>query len=182
MGTDKKFKLNIVTEYKIYYLSFWCLDMSRRAIAKVVDWTRLAATIPKAHTAEFNAFRLKHETLRGALNTLPEKPTPINWDHYMSVVKNKALVEQFHAAYSQLAVSYPEDTETAKINARQAETEVEILKDISEREARIAEYTQELGAIKAEKPYEEMTVREHMEANPDQLALHEAEMKKNGWM
>ena len=88
---------------------------ARRIAVKAIDWTKLGLTIPKAATADFNAFRTRHESVKGALNTLAEKPTPINWDHYSAVVKNTQLVEQFQDAYSQITVPYPEDTESAKI-------------------------------------------------------------------
>lgn len=94
--------------------------MAGRMAKAAVDWTKLAANIPKSMTAEFNAFRTKHETIRGSLNMLPEKATPVDFNFYLASVKNQALVEKFQALYATVEVPYPEDTESAKIAETQA--------------------------------------------------------------
>merc|ERR1712048_30439 len=76
----------------------------KRLAQKAVDWARLGQNIPAAATAQFNAFRNRHETIKGSLSNTAEKPTPIDWTHYSSVVKNKDLVQKLQAAYGQVKV------------------------------------------------------------------------------
>lgn len=38
---------------------------SKRVAVKTVDWLKLGSTIPKAAAADFNAFRTRHETIKG---------------------------------------------------------------------------------------------------------------------
>ena len=38
---------------------------AKRVTVKAVDWVKLGSTIPKAASADFNAFRTRHETIKG---------------------------------------------------------------------------------------------------------------------
>ena len=38
---------------------------AKRVAVKAVDWVKLGSTIPKAALADFNAFRTRHETIKG---------------------------------------------------------------------------------------------------------------------
>ena len=38
---------------------------AKRVAVKAVDWVKLGSTIPKAASADFNAFRTRHETIKG---------------------------------------------------------------------------------------------------------------------
>merc|ERR1711860_435562 len=153
MGQIKNIKLYLVTDIKI---SLRNNRMAERMAKTAVDWTKLASKIPKSMTAEFNAFRTKHETIRGNLNMLPEKAAPVNFEYYLANVKNQALVEKFQAMYAAVEVPYPEDTESAKIAENQATT---------------------VAKIKAMKPFEEITTAEIMASNPHIMAQVDAEMK-----
>merc|ERR1712002_1299138 len=179
MGQINISNLTIVPDikYSLRYIKM----AGRMAVRAAVDWTKLASNIPKSMTAEFNAFRTKHETIKGELNMLPEKPTPVNFDHYLASVKNTALVEQFQAAYAGVTVPYPEDTESAKIEQTQADTVAEIEAQSEARAVRVADYEAEITRIKSMKPYEEISTIEYAAANPDVVAEVEAEFKAIGW-
>merc|ERR1712150_432581 len=126
-------------------------------------------------TAEFNAFRTKHETIRGNLNMLPEKAAPVNFEYYLANVKNQALVEKFQAMYAAVEVPYLEDTESAKIAETQATTVAEIEAQSKESAKRVAEFQAEIAKIKAMKPFEEITTAEIMASNPHIMAQVDAE-------
>merc|ERR1712150_370404 len=126
-------------------------------------------------TAEFNAFRTKHETIRGNLNMLPEKAAPVNFEYYLANVKNQALVEKFQSMYAAVEVPYPEDTESAKIAENQATTVAEIEAQSKESAKRVTEFQAEIAKIKAMKPFEEITTAEIMASNPHIMAQVDAE-------
>merc|ERR1711973_1013091 len=105
MGQIKNIKLHIVTDIKgITSMA------SRQVAARAVNWAALAARVPKdpKASAGFDEMRIKFETAKGTLNSTAEKPVSIDWDHYKAVVKDQALVEKLHAAYSVLVVPYPD--------------------------------------------------------------------------
>ena len=133
---------------------------------KAVDWDRLGGMVPSQNKAEFNAWRNKYDTVRGQLNAIPEKPADIDWDFYLSNVKNKALVEKFQAAFGEVVVPFPESN-TAELEAQIKEREAAIQADEIEKGARIATAEAAIAKALAEKPYDEMTEAELREADPE---------------
>jgi len=148
----------------------------KRIAVKTIDWVKLSSTIPKAAAADFNAFRVRHETVKGSLAALPEKPTPINWDFYAQNVKDAALVKKFQDAYSKVNVNYPIDTESSKIVQEEKEIETEIVEASKVRKAKIADLLTQVSAIKAQKPYEEMKTNEFMDMHPKLKAETDREL------
>merc|ERR1711973_655596 len=121
MGQIKNIKLHIVTDLRDSKITSMA---SRQVAARAVNWAALAARVPKdpKASAGFDEMRIKFETAKGTLNSTAEKPVPIDWDHYKSVVKNQALVEKLHAAYSELVVPYPDTAEAlANLEAERAD-------------------------------------------------------------
>merc|ERR1712189_124341 len=155
--------------------------VGKRLAQKAVDWTRLSQNIPAAATAQFNAFRNRHETIKGSLNKTQAKPTPIDWEHYGSVVKNKALVEKMKAGYQKVSVPYPEDVESASIAEKEKAIEAEIAQTSKATKEAIAKLHQEIAKIQAQKPFEEMTTDEYMAANPDLKREADREISEIGW-
>jgi F-type H+-transporting ATPase subunit d len=158
---------------------------SRQVAAKAVNWAALAARIPKdpKASAGFDEIRIKFETTKGVLNSTPETPAPIDWDHYMAVVKNKALVEKFHAAYSSLEVPYPDTTEALAAlqadRASQADADGATKKELENTVLQAQAYIDKIQGIKA---YEIMKMDEYYELNPDIGAAekaHKAEGEAN---
>jgi len=147
------------------------------AARKVTDWTRLQRMIPKHQMTEFNAFRTRSESLRGALAAVPEAKG-INWDHYRSVVKNKALVEDFATKYAAVVVPFPEDTKSAEIEARNAAHEVEILAELAQMEKNCEEWEKELAHLKGMKPYEQMSLSEYADMHPEKYKAFEDHYEK----
>merc|ERR1712183_937834 len=72
MGQIKNIKLHIVTDIKQRYSM-----ATRQVAARAVNWAALAARVPKdgKSAAGFEELRIKFETSKGTLNTMPEKPT-----------------------------------------------------------------------------------------------------------
>ena len=150
---------------------------SRQVIAKSVNWAALAARIPKdpKASAGFDEMRIKFETAKGALNTVPETPAPIDWDHYKAVVKNTALVEKFHAAYSSLAVPYPSTAES--LAALAAEKDAQVAADAETAKAlegTVMKAQENIDKITGIKAYEIMTLDEYLALNPEVQAKIDA--------
>jgi len=142
---------------------------ARQVVARAVNWAGLAARLPKdpKASAGFDELRIKFETAKGALNATPEAPTPIDWDHYKSVVKNKDLVEKFHAAYTSLVVPYPDTAES--LSQLAAEKEKQLAEDAKTQEdlkSAVVDAEANIEKITGIKAYEIMSQDEFMELNP----------------
>ena len=142
---------------------------SRQVVARAVNWAALASRIPKdpKYSAGFDEMRIKFETAKGSLNSTPEKPVPIDWSHYSSVVKNQALVEKLQAAYSELVVPYPDTAEA--LASLEAEKTEQLSKDGAMKEelgSATAEAQEKIDTLRNRKAYEIMSVDEYFELEP----------------
>merc|ERR1711872_196843 len=145
MGQIKNIKLHIVTDIKSQSTTM----ASRQVAARAVNWTALASRIPKdpKYSAGFEEMRIKFETAKGSLNSTPEKPVPIDWDHYKSVVKNQALLANLEAERA---------NQTSKDDAMREE----LASTTAEAQAKI-------DTLKNRKSYDIMTVEEYFEHEPE---------------
>merc|ERR1712180_89129 len=154
---------------------------ARRVGQKAVDWISLGSRIPAAAKGEFAAFRSRHESIKSSLQSLPEKPAPVNWDYYTANVANQALVARFQEAYAAVSVPVPVDTESEAIAAQEQEIEAEVLAAIENSKAKVAELEGELATIKAMKPFEEMTIEEYLADKPELKKEIDDEIAAHNW-
>jgi len=154
---------------------------SRQVAARAVNWAALAARVPKdpKASAGFDEMRIKFETAKGTLNSTAEKPVPIDWDHYKAVVKDQALVEKLHAAYSGLVVPYPDTAGLlSNLEAEKAEQLSIDAATKADLEVAVAQAQSNIDKIENKKSYEIMTQEEFFELNPDKAAEAEAAAAK----
>merc|ERR1711872_318287 len=178
MGQIKNIKLHIVTDIKVSKITSMA---SRQVAARAVNWAALAARVPKdpKASAGFDEMRIKFETAKGTLNSTAEKPVPIDWDHYKAVVKDQALVEKLHAAYSGLVVPYPDTAGLlSNLEAEKAEQLSIDAATKADLEVAVAQAQSNIDKIENKKSYEIMTQEEFFELNPDKAAEAEAAAAK----
>eukprot|EP00112_Aurelia_sp_Birch-Aquarium-sp1_P009916 Seg2146.1 transcript_id=Seg2146.1/GoldUCD/mRNA.D3Y31 product="ATP synthase subunit d mitochondrial" protein_id=Seg2146.1/GoldUCD/D3Y31 len=154
---------------------------ARNAGKAVFDWVALSSKVPSVARAEFNGFRTRYENLRSSLASVPEKSPAIDWDFYAKTVSKAGLVESFKKQYEALKVPYPEDKESARIAAHKAEMEAEIKKEIADAHARATSLQEQLNKLKAEKPYEDMTIDEYLADKPELRAHIADDIKNHRW-
>ena len=140
---------------------------SRRVGQKVVDWAKISSTVPKEVRAEFNQFRGTYEKTLARVNAYPETPQPIEWDQYKKNISLPGFVEEFQKQYEALKIPYPADTSGDKLADFQKEIESQAKEAISQSKLKAAELQKELDKIKAEKPFEEMTIDEYLANKPE---------------
>ena len=140
---------------------------SRRVGQKVIDWTRIASSVPAEVRAEFNQFRGTYEKTVAKVNAYPETPQPIEWEYYKNNVSRQGFVDEFQKKYESLKVPYPPDTSTDQLATLRAEIESKAEEAIRQSKLKAGELQQELEKIKAEKPFEEMTIDEYLADKPE---------------
>ncbi len=140
---------------------------SRRVGQKVIDWTRLATSVPAEVRVDFLQFRGKYEMLTARMNAYPETPQEIEWEEYKKGISKTGLVEEFQKQYAALKIPYPADTSTDKLMGFQKDINVQAKSAIEQSKLKAAELQKELDEIKSQKPFEEMTIDEYLLDKPE---------------
>jgi len=150
-------------------------------VLKAVNWTSLVATCPAVLAPSLTQCKAHYESVKGELALVPE-PTKINWDHYSGVVKNAALVAKLQAAHSAFVVPYPVYGDIEGDNEARHGMEGEAVEVIAASKVAVVAHHARLEKIAAMKPFEDMSVEEHMADNPEKVAEWEKKCKEIGWM
>ena len=154
---------------------------TRRVGQKVIDWAKLAASLPVEVRSDFLAFRGKYEATLARVNSYPEKPEPVDWQHYKKAISKSGFVDGFQKQYENLSIPYPKDTTSSKLAAYQKDVETQVQEVIDQSKTKVVELRNELTKIKAQKPYEDMTIDEYLADKPEIREQAEKDMKNHVW-
>uniref|UniRef100_A0A1A8GUY5 ATP synthase subunit d, mitochondrial n=1 Tax=Nothobranchius korthausae TaxID=1143690 RepID=A0A1A8GUY5_9TELE len=139
----------------------------RRAALKAIDWVAFAERVPPNQRSMFNALKTRTDAISAKLASLPESPTAIDWSYYRNAVAKPGMVDEFEKKFSALKVPEPVDTQTANINAQEAEANKTALAYIESSKARITKYAEELDKFKNMIPFDQMTIDDLNEIFPE---------------
>ncbi|KAM6905623.1 ATP synthase peripheral stalk subunit d, mitochondrial [Xenentodon cancila] len=139
----------------------------RRAALKAVDWVAFAERAPPTQRTMFNNLKTRSDAISAKLASLPEKPAAIDWSHYRSAVAEAGMVEEFETKFNALKVPEPVDTQTALIDAQEAEANKTAAAYIEASKARIAQYEKELDKFRNMVPFDQMTIEDLNETFPE---------------
>ncbi|XP_078510613.1 ATP synthase peripheral stalk subunit d, mitochondrial [Lissotriton helveticus] len=133
---------------------------SRRAAVKAIDWLAFAERVPPSQKAMFIGLKTRNDSLASRLAVLPEKPPAIDWAHYRTAVARAGMVDEFEKKFSALTIPEPVDTQTAKINAQEAESNKNATEYVQASKARVSQYEKELEQFKNMIPFDQMTIED----------------------
>lgn len=154
---------------------------ARRAGQKVIDWTRLSASLPEEVRGDFLAFRRRYEACKTRMNAYPEQPESIDWAFYKNNISKSGFVDAFQKQYEALKIPYPKDTTSSQLATSQKDVEAQAQEAIKKSKEEVIKLKQELAKIKAEKPYEEMSIDEYLIDKPEIRNKVEADTKNHIW-
>ena len=143
---------------------------AKRVMQSAIDWAALAERVPPHQKAQYLAFKSKSDQYLRKVMALPEKPAPIDWNHYKAKVPIAGMVDEFKKAYESINIPYPPNTMTSQLDALENEIKADIQKHKAESDARIQEYKKKLAYINGLIPYDQMTMEDFRDAYPE-LAL-----------
>ncbi|KAK9978362.1 hypothetical protein ABG768_020115 [Culter alburnus] len=143
----------------------------RRAAVKAIDWLAFAERVPPNQRAMFNSLKTRSDAITAKLASLPEKPAPIDWSYYRTVVAKAGMVDEFekkcvsfylslYLQFGALTVPEPVDTQTAKIDAQEQESNKTAAAYLEASKARIAEYEKGLEKFRNMIPFDQMTIED----------------------
>ncbi|XP_070790733.1 ATP synthase subunit d, mitochondrial [Pituophis catenifer annectens] len=128
----------------------------RKVALKAIDWAAFAERVPINQKSLFNALKSRSDAIAAKLASLPETPPAIDWTFYKTTVANPALVDEFEKKFKALQIPMPADTETAKINVQEKESDKTAADFVQASKARIVEYEEELQELRNMIPFENM--------------------------
>jgi len=157
---------------------------SKSATAAAVDFTRIYSTLGlgKETIASLQAFRKRHADAQRIQTTLKSQPTTVDIEHYRSVLKNKAIVDEAEKLFKEFKpVTYDVGAHIKAIDVFQAKA----VENARETEKKIDEELKDLQAtlanIEDARPFEDLTVDEVGNAHPHIVQAVETMMKKGKW-
>ncbi|KAI0069175.1 ATP synthase d subunit [Artomyces pyxidatus] len=158
--------------------------MASKAATAAVDFTRIYSTLGlgKETVAALQAFRKRHADAQRISGTLNAQPTTVDLEHYRSILKNKAIVDEAEkilkdfkpVTYDVSAHVKAIETFEAKAVAKAKETEAQIDVELKDLQATLAN-------IEEARPFEDLTVDEVGKAHPRILEAVETMVKKGKW-
>ncbi|KAJ3991787.1 ATP synthase d subunit [Lentinula boryana] len=158
--------------------------MASKTAAVVVDFTRIYTSLGlgKETIAALQAFRKRHGEAQRAQVTYSSQPTTVDFAHYRSVLKNKAIVDEAEKLSKDFKpVSYDVSEHIKAIEA----FEVKAVTKAKETEEKIDVELKDLQAtlknIEEARPFQDLTVMDIGEAHPRIIETVETMMKKGKW-
>ncbi|KAI1779394.1 hypothetical protein F4818DRAFT_249727 [Hypoxylon cercidicola] len=135
--------------------------MAARSAALKLDWTKVTASLGlRGQTvASLQAFKARNENARRKVQALSELPTTVDFAHYRSVLKNRAVVDEIEKRFSAFQpTKYDVSRQLKAIEAFEVEAvkNAEATKEKVDLELKDLEAT--LKNIETARPFEELTV------------------------
>lgn len=159
------------------------MSLAKPAASKL-DWAKVMSTLKlTGKTAtELSGFKKRNDEARRVLFELQAQPVDVDFAHYRSVLKNRAVVDQIEQsvkAFKPVTVDASKQLSTIEAfesqalnNAKETETLVaKELKDLQET----------LKNIESARPFDELTVDDLAKVKPEIDAKVEEMVKKGKW-
>ncbi|KAI0939002.1 hypothetical protein AcV5_000534 [Taiwanofungus camphoratus] len=158
--------------------------MASKAAVAAVDFARIYSSLglSKETVAALQAFRKRHSDAQRINAQYASQPTTVDLEHYRSVLKNKAVVDEAEkilrdfkpVTYDVSAHIKAIETFEAKAVAKAKETTQKIDIELKDLQATLAN-------IEEARPFEDLSAEEVGQAHPRILEAVETMMKKGKW-
>ncbi|KAK7471043.1 ATP synthase d subunit [Stygiomarasmius scandens] len=158
--------------------------MASKAATVAVDFSRIYSSLGlgKETISALQAFRKRHNDAQLTNNQLSQQSTTVDFAHYRSVLKNKAVVDELEKAFTEFKpVSYDVNAQIKAIESFEAkavskakETEAKIDLELKELQATLAN-------IEEARPFEQLTAGDIGQAHPKIFDTVETMLKKGKW-
>ncbi|PGH34150.1 ATP synthase subunit D, mitochondrial [[Emmonsia] crescens] len=157
----------------------------QRSAALKLDWAKVTTSLGlRGQTAtSLAAFKKRNDDARRKVQVLSEQPQTIDFEHYRSVLKNQAIVdelEQHFKAFKPTTFDVNRQLKAIEAFEAQAMKGAEETKGKVELELQSLEKT--LANIETARPFEDLTVDEISEARPDIIEKTSQLVSKGKWM
>ncbi|KAK2747130.1 ATP synthase d subunit [Myotisia sp. PD_48] len=160
------------------------MAVSRSAALKL-DWAKVSTSLGLRGTtaASLQAFKKRNDDARRKVQSLSEAPQTVDFQHYRSVLKNQAVVdqiEQYFKTYKPATYDVSRQLKSIEAFEAQAVSNAEVTK--SKVEVELVTLQKTLDNIESARSFDELTVDDVATAAP-QVDKKTAELVSKGiWM
>ncbi|KAI5282442.1 ATP synthase d subunit [Ascosphaera acerosa] len=159
--------------------------MATRSAALKLDWAKVSSSLSlRGQTAaSLQAFKKRNDDARRKVQALSEAPTTVDFAHYRSVLKNKAIVDKIESQFTAFKpATFDLGRQLKAIDAFEAQALKGAQETKSNVEAELAKLQETLSKIETARPLHELTVEEVNAAEPEVLKKTEELVSKGRWM
>ncbi|KZV71421.1 ATP synthase d subunit [Peniophora sp. CONT] len=157
--------------------------MSKAATA-AVDFTRIYSSLGlgKETVAALQAFRKRHADAQRAAATLGQQPTTVDFAHYRSVLKNKAVVDEAEKLVSSFKpVTYDVTAHVKAIESFEAKAVTKAQETEAAIDVELKDLQATLKNIEDAREFEDLTAEDVGQAHPRIIEAVETMIKKGKW-
>ncbi|THH33818.1 hypothetical protein EUX98_g482 [Antrodiella citrinella] len=158
--------------------------MASKAAAAAVDFTRIYSSLGlgKETVAALQAFRKRHMDAQRIQSTLAAQPTTVDLEHYRSVLKNKAVVDEAEKLFKEFKpVTYDVGAHIKAIETFETKAVANAQETADKIDVELKDLHATLANIEEARPFEDLTVDDVGNAHPRITEAVETMMKKGKW-
>ncbi|KAH9843726.1 ATP synthase d subunit [Rhodofomes roseus] len=158
--------------------------MASKAATAAVDFTRVYTSLglSKETVAALQAFRKRHADAQRVHAHAAAQPTTVDFAHYRSLLKNKAIVDEAEKTVSGFKpVTYDVSAQLKAIEAFEAKAVAKAKETTEKIDIELKDLQATLANIEDARPFEDLTVEEVGQAHPRIVEAVETMMKKGKW-
>ncbi|KAJ9623128.1 ATP synthase d subunit [Taxawa tesnikishii (nom. ined.)] len=155
-----------------------------RSAALKVDWTKIGTQLGlKGNTANaLVAFKKRNDDARRKVQLLSEQPQTVNFDHYRSILKNQAVIDDIEKQFKAFKPkTYDVNRQIKAIEAFEAQAVKSAEETKGKVDMELKDLEKTLKNIEEARPFEDLTVDEVVAARPDIDERVSQLVKKGRW-
>lgn len=155
-----------------------------RSAANKLDWAKVITSLKiTGRTAtELSNFKKRNDEARRQLHELEQQPAAVSFDHYRSVLKNQAVIDQiegFCQKYQPVTIDSSKQIHTIESFQEHALANAQATEKLVQNE--LTTLKQTLQNIENARPFDELTVDDLVKAKPEIDAKVEEMVKRGKW-
>jgi len=158
--------------------------MASKAAVAAVDFARVYSSLglSKETIAALQAFRKRHVDAQRIHAQYASQPTTVDLEHYRSVLKNKAVVDEAEKILREFKpVTYDVSTQIKAIETFEAKAVAKAKETTEKIDVELKDLQATLANIEDARPFEDLTAEEVGAAHPRIVEAVETMMKKGKW-
>jgi replicative DNA helicase len=133
----------------------------QRSAALKIDWVKVTSSLGlRGQTAaSLQAFKKRNDDARRKVQILSEQPQTVNFDHYRSILKNQAIVDEIEGYFKNYKpATYDVSRQLKAIDAFEAQAVKSAEETKGKVESEIRNLEKTLENIETARPFDELTV------------------------
>jgi len=143
--------------------------MASKTVVAAVDFTRIYSSLGlgKETISALQAFRKRHGEAQRIQAQYTSQPTTVDFEHYRSVLKNKAIVDEAEKLLKEFKpVTYDVNAHVKAIETFEAKAVAKAQETAQQIEVELKDLQATLANIEDARPFEDLTVEEVGASHP----------------